>query len=126
LFSAIHERGRECAQHFSSVIFASNRKRDSSNPGRLSECEKSRVIRGEGKWKYRAPRDPTQAAETGEASVGNASRDEDIRRRAYEIYSNAANNQAVSWTIGSKPKANSNVGCFGTRRRAGKRIREQA
>jgi DUF2934 family protein len=28
----------------------------------------------------------TQAAETGEASVGNAARDEDIRRRAYEIY----------------------------------------
>ncbi len=25
-------------------------------------------------------------AETGEASVGNAPRDEDIRRRAYEIY----------------------------------------
>ena len=28
----------------------------------------------------------TQAAEKGEASVGNAARDEDIRRRAYEIY----------------------------------------
>jgi hypothetical protein len=28
----------------------------------------------------------TQAAEMGQASVGNASRDEDIRRRAYEIY----------------------------------------
>jgi hypothetical protein len=28
----------------------------------------------------------TQAAETGEVSVGNAARDEDIRRRAYEIY----------------------------------------
>ena len=28
----------------------------------------------------------TQAAETGEASVGNAVRDEDNRRRAYEIY----------------------------------------
>jgi DUF2934 family protein len=27
-----------------------------------------------------------QAAETGEASVGNAAPDEDIRRRAYEIY----------------------------------------
>jgi hypothetical protein len=29
---------------------------------------------------------PTQAEETGETSVGNAARDEDIRRRAYEIY----------------------------------------
>ena len=29
---------------------------------------------------------PTQAAETPEASAGNAARDEDIRRRAYEIY----------------------------------------
>jgi hypothetical protein len=28
----------------------------------------------------------TQEAETVEASVGNAARDEDIRRRAYEIY----------------------------------------
>jgi hypothetical protein len=28
----------------------------------------------------------TQAAEMGEASVGSASRDEEIRRRAYEIY----------------------------------------
>jgi hypothetical protein len=28
----------------------------------------------------------TQAAKTGEALVGNAARDEDIRRRAYEIY----------------------------------------
>jgi hypothetical protein len=27
-----------------------------------------------------------QAAETGEASVENAERDDDIRRRAYEIY----------------------------------------
>ncbi len=27
-----------------------------------------------------------QAAQTGEASVGNAERDKDIRRRAYEIY----------------------------------------
>ena len=29
---------------------------------------------------------PTQAAETGEASVGNSAPDEEIRRRAYEIY----------------------------------------
>jgi DUF2934 family protein len=28
----------------------------------------------------------SQVAETGEASVGNMARDEDIRRRAYEIY----------------------------------------
>jgi hypothetical protein len=28
----------------------------------------------------------TQAADTGEASAVNAARDEDIRRRAYEIY----------------------------------------
>jgi hypothetical protein len=28
----------------------------------------------------------SQVAETGEASVGNSTRDEDIRRRAYEIY----------------------------------------
>jgi hypothetical protein len=28
----------------------------------------------------------TQMSETGEASVGNESPDEDIRRRAYEIY----------------------------------------
>ena len=27
-----------------------------------------------------------RAAETGEASAGNAAREEDIRRRAYEIY----------------------------------------
>lgn len=38
--------------------------------------------------------------------------------------SSAVNNPAVSWTIGSKPNANSNVGCFGTRRRARKRIRD--
>ena len=31
-------------------------------------------------------RPPTQAAETPEASAGNAARDEDIRCRAYEIY----------------------------------------
>jgi hypothetical protein len=29
---------------------------------------------------------PAQAMETGGPSVGNAARDEDIRRRAYEIY----------------------------------------
>jgi len=29
---------------------------------------------------------PSQGAETGEASVGNGARDEEIRRRAYEIY----------------------------------------
>jgi hypothetical protein len=29
---------------------------------------------------------PTQGAETAGNSVGNAARDEDIRRRAYEIY----------------------------------------
>ncbi len=28
----------------------------------------------------------TQAVETGEAPVGNVARDEEIRRRAYEIY----------------------------------------
>jgi Protein of unknown function (DUF2934) len=28
----------------------------------------------------------TQAAETGEAAAGNASQDQEIRRRAYEIY----------------------------------------
>jgi len=38
--------------------------------------------------------------------------------------SNAANNQAVSWTIGSKRRANSNAGCFGARRRARKGIRD--
>jgi hypothetical protein len=32
--------------------------------------------------------------------------------------SNAAYNQAVSWTIGSRPNANLKVGCFRTRRRA--------
>ncbi len=52
----------------------------------------------------------TQAAETGEASVRNAARDED--------------NQAVSWTIGSKPNAKSKEGRSGTRRRARKRIRD--
>ena len=34
--------------------------------------------------------------------------------------SKAVNNRAVSWTIGSKPNANSNVGCFGARRRDSK------
>jgi len=29
---------------------------------------------------------PSQAAEMAEASVGNAARDEEIKRRAYEIY----------------------------------------
>jgi Protein of unknown function (DUF2934) len=29
---------------------------------------------------------PAKAAETAEVSAGNAARDEDIRRRAYEIY----------------------------------------
>jgi hypothetical protein len=38
--------------------------------------------------------------------------------------SNAPNNQAVSLTIGSKPNANSNEGCFGRRRRARKGIRD--
>ena len=32
------------------------------------------------------PQATSTQAETGEASVGNAPRDEDIRRRAYEIY----------------------------------------
>ena len=52
----------------------------------------------------------TQVA-TGGVSVEKSARDEDIRRRAYEIYSSAANNRAVSWTIGSKPSANSNAAC---------------
>src|SRR5580704_7164473 len=34
--------------------------------------------------------------------------------------SNVANNQAVRWMIGSKPNANSHVGCFRGRRRARK------
>jgi hypothetical protein len=38
------------------------------------------------KSKYRPQATTTQAAETGEASVRNAARDEDIRRRPYEIY----------------------------------------
>ena len=36
--------------------------------------------------------------------------------------SNAANNQAVIWTIGSKPNANSNAGHSRARRRASKGI----
>ena len=32
------------------------------------------------------PQATSTQAKTGEASVGNAARDEDIRRRAYEIY----------------------------------------
>jgi hypothetical protein len=35
---------------------------------------------------------------------------------------NAANNQAASWTIGSKPNANSHVGCARARRPARKPI----
>src|SRR5260370_24803826 len=38
--------------------------------------------------------------------------------------SNAANNQAVSWTIGSKRNANWNAGCFAARRRARKRVQK--
>jgi hypothetical protein len=37
--------------------------------------------------------------------------------------SNAANNQALIWTIGSKRNANSNAGCFAARRRARTEIR---
>src|SRR5579862_4886178 len=37
--------------------------------------------------------------------------------------SNAANNQAVSWTTGSKPNENSNPRCFRARRQARKRVR---
>ena len=40
--------------------------------------------KGEGTTGSRAT--ATQAAETGETSVKNAGRDEEIRRRAYEIY----------------------------------------
>jgi hypothetical protein len=47
---------------------------------------------------------PSQEAEKGESSVAKGGREEEIRRRAYEIYSNAANNQAGSWTIG-RPSA---------------------
>jgi hypothetical protein len=36
--------------------------------------------------------------------------------------SNAANNQEVSWTIGSKRNANSNAGYFAARRQARKEI----
>jgi len=38
--------------------------------------------------------------------------------------SNAANNRAAIWTIGSKRNANSNAGCFAARRQARKEIRD--
>jgi hypothetical protein len=40
--------------------------------------------RGNGSTEVEAP--STQAAEKGEIPVGNGARDENIRRRAYEIY----------------------------------------
>ena len=43
------------------------------------------VVESKGKWKYRPHPTPAQAAEIEAASAGNAARDEDIRRRAYEI-----------------------------------------
>jgi hypothetical protein len=53
-------------------------------------------------------------AETGDVSVGNPSRDEEIRRRAYEIYLERGEQPAANWTIGSKRNANSTEGCCRT------------
>lgn len=58
-------------------------------------------------------------AETG-VSVKDSAHDEEIRRRAYEIYLERGQHQAVSWTIGFKPNANSKVRRFRARRQARK------
>ena len=44
------------------------------------------VIKTKGKSKYRAPGGHRSGGGDGRAPVGSAARDEDIRRRAYEIY----------------------------------------
>jgi hypothetical protein len=48
--------------------------------------EKSMASRPKGNESTGLHATSTSAIETPEASVGNAARDEDIRRRAYEIY----------------------------------------
>jgi hypothetical protein len=56
----------------------------------------------------------------------NGPRNSLLLRRAFEIYlSNAENNRAVTWTIGSKRNANSNVECFGARTRDSKSPRHR-
>jgi hypothetical protein len=68
------------------------------------------------------PQATSTQAETGEASVGNAPRDEDIRRRAYEIYLEHGEQPGRDLDDWSKPNANSKVGRFRARRRARKQI----
>ena len=63
---------------------------------------------------------PAKAAETREASAANAARDEDIRRRAYEIYLARGEQQAAIWTIGSRLNVNSKVHRFRAHRPARK------
>ena len=46
-----------------------------------------------------------------------------LRLFAEASLSNEANNQTLSWTIGSKPNVNSNKGCFSERRRPGRNPR---
>jgi len=125
LFSAIHEPrpGMRTALQLRDLREQSVRE-TARILGVSASAEKSRVIRGEGKWKYRAPRDPTQAAETGEASVGThrVTRTSDVAHTNLPRMQRTTRRELDDWL---KPKANSNVGCFGTRRRAGKRIRDR-
>jgi hypothetical protein len=45
----------------------------------------------------------------GEGAVGNSTRDEEIRLAHTKSISNTANNQALSWRIGSKLSVNSKM-----------------
>ena len=67
------------------------------------------------------PQTTSAQAETGKASVGNSTRDEEIRRRAYEIY--LERGEQPDRELDDWPNANSKVG-FHRRRRARKRIRD--
>lgn len=70
------------------------------------------------------PQATSTQPETREVSVGNPARAEEIRRRAYEIYLDAANNQAVTWTIGSRRNKNSNAACLAVLWRVKKESRD--
>jgi len=53
----------------------------------------------------------TQAGR-GEISAGNSAREEEIRRRAYEIYLEGGEQPGRELTIGCRPSTNWNTGWF--------------
>jgi len=63
-------------------------------------------------------------AETGEAPVGNSTRDEEIRRRAYEVYLERGEQPGRELDYWLQADANSNAGCFGASRRVRRGIRD--